>query len=180
MANLFNQFIIKTISTTLDLHNLQNIFIYENEILIDRHFGNTLNMLYSRDTNISGNIIKHNLRTSMNERTHFYIKINLSHFILERVDVSVVCEMSGETYTQREDFFPYLLPGARRCQRLHSLARSSETPLIGCMSLARQRFSALCQNLTAWFSSRGLLPVTHLLYPSALIVMSSPCSLIKM
>ena len=32
-------------------------------------------------TNIGGNIIKHNLRTSMN-----------AHFILERVDVSVVCE----------------------------------------------------------------------------------------
>ena len=28
----------------------------------------------------------------MNERTHFFIKIHLSHFILERVDVSVVCE----------------------------------------------------------------------------------------
>ena len=33
---------------------------------------------------------------------------------MERVDVSVMCEMGGETYTQREDFFfPYLLPGAR-------------------------------------------------------------------
>ena len=28
----------------------------------------------------------------MNERTHFFIKIYLSHFILERVDVSMVCE----------------------------------------------------------------------------------------
>ena len=28
----------------------------------------------------------------MNERTHFFIKIYLTHFILERVDVSVVCE----------------------------------------------------------------------------------------
>ena len=43
--------------------------------------------------------------------------------------------------------------------------------LIGCVSLARLRFSALCLNLTAWFSSRGLLPVTHLLYPSALIAL---------
>ena len=48
--------------------------------------------LYSRNTNTSGNIIKHNLRTSMNERTHFFIKIYLSHFILERVDVSEMCE----------------------------------------------------------------------------------------
>ena len=30
--------------------------------------------------------------TSMNERTHFFIKIYLSHFILERVDVSCVWE----------------------------------------------------------------------------------------
>ena len=86
--------------------------------------------------------------------------------------------MGGETYTQREDFFPYLLPGARGCQRLHPLASSPETPLISCVSLARQRFSALCLNLTAWFSPSGLLPVTHLLYPSALIVLS--CLLIKM
>ena len=84
--------------------------------------------------------------------------------------------MSGETYTQRNDlFFPYLLPGARRGQRFHPPASSSETPLIDCVSLARLRFSALCLNPTAWFSSRGLLPVTHLLYPTALIVLSYPC-----
>ncbi len=43
-------------------------------------------------TNTSRNIIKHNLGTSMNERTHFFIKIYISHFILVRVDVSLVCE----------------------------------------------------------------------------------------
>ena len=73
-----------------------------------------------------------------------------------------------------------LLPGASGCQRLHSLASSSEMPLIGCMYLARLRFSVLCLNLTAWFSSRGLLPVTHLSYPTALIMLSSSCLLIKM
>ena len=31
------------------------------------------------------NIIKHNIRTSMNKRTLFFIKICLSHFILQRV-----------------------------------------------------------------------------------------------
>ena len=38
----------------------------------------------------------------MNERTHFFIKIYLSHFILERVDVGCVWEMScrrGQTAT---------------------------------------------------------------------------------
>ena len=47
--------------------------------------------LYSRNTNISRNIIKHNIRTSMNERINFFIKIYLSHFILEGV-MFVVCE----------------------------------------------------------------------------------------
>ena len=48
-------------------------------------------MFYSRNIDISRNIIKHNIRTSMNERTHFFIKIYLSHFIHERV-MFVVCE----------------------------------------------------------------------------------------
>ena len=48
--------------------------------------------------------------------------------------------------------------------------------LIGCVSLTRLQFSALCLNLTVWFSSHGLLLVIHLLYPSALIML--PCLLI--
>ena len=86
---------------------------------------------------------KHNLRTSMNKRTHFFIKIYLSHFILDWVDVSVgVWEMGGETYTQREDFFfPYLLPGARSsnaCTPLQARRRtlcSAAHPLLKCDSL---------------------------------------------
>ena len=90
-----------------------------------------------------------------------------------------VWEMGGETYTRREDFFfPYLLPGVRGCQRFHPHASSSGRPLVSCVSHARLRFSAVCPNLTTWFSSRGLLPVTHLLYPSALIVLC--CLLITM
>ena len=89
------------------------------------------------------------------------------------------CVRWVERYTQREDFFfPYFLPGARGCQRLHPLASSSGTPLIGCVSRARTRFSALCPNLTAWFSSRSLLPVTHMFDLSALIMLS--CLLITM
>ena len=60
---------------------------------------------------------------------------------------------------------------------LDPLASSSETPLIGCVSLARLEFSAVCLKLTAWFSSRGLLPATHLFDLSALIVLS--CLIIK-
>ena len=42
------------------------------------------------------------MTTSMNERTHFFIKIYLSHFILKRVDVGCVWEVSwrrGQTAT---------------------------------------------------------------------------------
>ena len=55
--------------------------------------GNTESKIlpYSCNTNLSRNIIKHNIRTSMNERTHFSIKIYLSHFILERV-MFAACE----------------------------------------------------------------------------------------
>ena len=128
-------------------------------------------LLYSHHHNID-------LQTSMNEWTHFFIKIYLSHFILERVDVSVVCERWVERHIYSERGL--LLPGARGCQRLHPLASSSEVLLIGCVFLAQLQFSALYLNLTAWFSSRGLLPVTHLLYPTALIMLSSSCLLIKM
>ena len=105
--------------------------------------------------------------TRFNERTkHFFIKRYISHFIVWKAPQFVVLwEIDWETYTRREDFFPYLLPGpvgANACNPLQA-----ETHLIGCVFLARLRFSALCLNLTAWFSSGGLLPVTHLLYPSA-------------
>ena len=132
-------------------------------------------MLYNHNHNID-------LRTSMNERTHFFIEnISLTLYSRKGWCFCDMWEMGGETYTQREDFFfPYLLPGVRGRQRLHPLASSSETPLIGCVSLARLRFSTLCLNLTAWFSSRGFLPVTQLLYLTVLIVLSSSCLLIKM
>ena len=117
----------------------------------------------------------------MDERTHSFIKkIYLTLYSRKGWCFCGVWEMGGETYTQREDFFPYLLPGVRGCQRLHLLASSSETPLFSCESFSRLWFSALCLNLTAWFSSRGLLPVTHPLYPIALIAMSSFSLLIKM
>ena len=43
--------------------------------------------------NISWKHSQRLMTTSINERTHFFTKIYLSHFIL---DVSVVCEMSGD------------------------------------------------------------------------------------
>ena len=72
------------------------------------HKAPTIRLLYSHIllhntyTNISGNIVDNNIRTSMNKRTLFFIKIYLSHFILERVDVGCVWEVSwrrGQTAT---------------------------------------------------------------------------------
>ena len=67
-------------------------------------------LLYSRNTNISRNIIKHNIRTSMNERTHFIIKIYLSHLILERVMFVVSERWAGDRDRQlywSKFFWPY-------------------------------------------------------------------------
>ena len=117
-------------------------------------------MLYNRNTNTRGKIIKHNLRTSRKERTHFFIKIYLSHFILKRVDVSVMCERWVERHILRERTSSHIFfqePGGA-----NPLVSLSDTPLLGCVCSAWQRFSALCPNLTTWFSSRGLLPVTYL------------------
>ena len=112
--------------------------------------------------------------------TLLYKNIYFSHFILERVDVSVVCERCLERHILRKrtssSHICFQEPGG--CQRLHPLASSSEMPMVGWVSLVRLRFSALCLNLTAWFSSRDPLPVTYLFDLGALIVMS--CLLIKM
>ena len=121
---------------------------------------------------MSGNIIKHNLQTSMNERTQFFIKIYLSLFILERVDVSVVCERWVERHILRErnssSYMFFREPGVLTLAPPCKLVRDD---LIGCVSDTRLRFSALCLKLTVWFLSRDLLPVTLLLYPRAPITL---------
>ena len=89
-----------------------------------------------------------------------------------------VWEMGEETYSQREDFF---FPSSSRSQGVPTLSPPCKTrylwlaacPLLDCDSLDSL-------NLTTWFPSRDLLLVTHLWYPSALIVVSSSCLLIKM
>ena len=85
----------------------------------------------------------------MNERTHFFIKIYLSHFILERVDVSVVCERWVERHILRErtSFSHIFFPepgGANGCTLFQAVVRVPLMYLIGCVTLAQLRFSALC------------------------------------
>ena len=52
---------------------------------------------------------------NFNERTHFFIKIYLSHFILERVDVSVVCERWAERQGQTAILTQLLLLTIAHC-----------------------------------------------------------------
>ena len=73
-----------------------------------------------------------------------------------------------DIYSERRLLLPISSSRSQGCQRLHLLASSSETPLVGYVSHARLRFSAFYPNLTAWFSSRDRLPVTHLFERSAL------------
>ena len=85
----------------------------------------------------------------MNERIHFFTKIYLSHFILERVDVSVVCERWVETGTDC-----YINPSS-------SLDHSStsSTSWLGLLNWGSLRTVAL--NLQAGLHSG--IPVTDLL-----------------
>ena len=46
---------------------------------------------------------------------HFYENLSLTLYSWKGWCFCGVWEMGGETYTQREDFFLYLLPGARWC-----------------------------------------------------------------
>ena len=65
----------------------------------------------------------HDLRNSMNKRNTLVYKKNISLILFSKGPQFVVSwEIDGETYTQRKDFFPYLLPGAKGCQRLHPFA----------------------------------------------------------
>ena len=80
----------------------------------------------------------------MNEQTHFFIKnIYLSHFILKRVDVSVVCERWVERYILRErtssSHIFFQEPGvANTCTSLQACQRhlwSAACPSLDCDSL---------------------------------------------
>ena len=121
-------------------------------------------MLSGRNTNRSGNIIKDDSRLQWRNETHFFIKIYLSFYFRKRPQFVVSWEIDEETYTQREDFFFPYLPGARGCQRLHHLASRDTSDWLRVTRLTP--ILSLCLNLTVWFSSRGVLPVTHLLYPT--------------
>ena len=109
-------------------------------------------------------VLYSHLRNSMNEPTNTFLYKNISLTLYSRKGWCFcgVWEMGGETYTQRGLLLPISSSRSQGVPTLAPLASSSEMPLIDCVSLAQLWFSALCPNLTTWFSSRGLLPVTHL------------------
>ena len=127
--------------------------------------------------NTSGNIIKHNLWTSMNERTLFFIKIYISHTLFSKGLIFLWCRRHGrrELYSKREGFFfPYLLPGARGWQRLDppcKLVRDASDQLrVPCSTPKSDRVV-----LITW-SPSGYTPVR----PECPDAPSSSCLLIKM
>ena len=110
---------------------------------------------------------------------------NISHLFLRRAHcLLLVWEIDGETYTQRGDFFLshifFQKPGgANACTPLQAVSSErSETPLIGCMSLARLPFlctmsKSACLVLITW-SPSGYTPVG----PDCHDTLSFPCLLI--
>ena len=130
-------------------------------------------MLYSRNTNKSGNIIK---------RTNTLLHKNISLTLYSRKGWSLcgVWEMGEETYTQREDFFfPYLLPepGAPTLALPCKLVRdASDRPRVPRSSaILGILFKSDRMVFITWSPSR----YTHVV-PDCPDVPSSSCLLIKM
>ena len=82
----------------------------------------------------------------MNERTHFFIKIYLSHFILERVDVGYVWEVSW-----------------RRGQSAILTQQYLSTSWLGCSTVGHRGPKALCLPLA--LTPASCLPLTNWLKP---------------
>ena len=118
------------------------------------------------------NIMKDDLRLQWTNETHFFIKIYLSFYSQKGPQFVVsLRDRWRDICTERGLLLaPYLLLWAKACQSVPTLAPSCKLRCLwsaACPSLD-SRFSALCLNLPARFSSGGLLPFTRLLDPTAL------------
>ena len=100
--------------------------------------------------------------------THFFIKIYLSFYSRKGPQFVVRWERDGDTYTRIGDFF--LSHTSSRNQGVPTLAPTCKLRRLwsAACPLLDSRFTALCLNLPALFSSCGLLPVTNLLDPTAM------------
>ena len=129
------------------------------------------------------NIIQHNIRTSMNEWTHFFIKIYPSHFILERVNVGCVWEMSWRRGQTQQYFFLILAGllnrGSTRAakpsvcnlfsswhlvpDRLQLARTASGTWLYNClMSTCFRCSSAYLNRCISWLTARSRVNILQL------------------
>ena len=101
------------------------------------------------------------IQLTKRNKTHFFIKIYLSHFILERGTQFVVSlrDRWRDIYSERGfPFASYLLPIARGWQRLHSLASrivrddTNASDRLRIPGLTLDSDWTDCLNLTAFFS----------------------------
>ena len=103
----------------MTLYLLLMIFL-PNEIQALQHRAWTARVLHSRNINISGNIIKPNLWTSMNERTHFFIKIYISHSLFSKglMFLGYIRDGWGGIYSARRLLLPISFSGGQRVPML--------------------------------------------------------------
>ena len=129
-----------------------------------------LHKLYSLNTNISGNIIKHNLRTSMNERTHFFIKICISHTLFSNGLMFPWCVKDGgrDIYPERSLLLPISSSGSQGLPTRAPPCKLVRDAMIDCVPHARLQFSAVCPNLTSYTPVRTecLIILSCLLIPT--------------
>ena len=117
----------------------------------------------------------------MNERTHFFIKIYLSHTLFSKELMFLWCVRDGwrDIYSERGLLPPISSSSSQGVPTLAPPCKLVITPLVGCVSLARLRFSALSKShhvvLITW-SPSGYIPVRPKWHDRP----SSSCLLIKM
>ena len=117
----------------------------------------------------------------MNERPHFFIKIYLSHFILERVDVSLVCERWVDRHILRErssssHIFFQEPAGGNACTPLQARQRRPDRLLVPHSTAILCTLSKSDRVVLIMWSPPGYTPVR----PECPDTPSSSCLLIKM
>ena len=111
-------------------------------------------------TNISGNIIQHNLRTSMNELTHFFVKICISHTLFSKGLVFLWCLRDEWRQGQTAILTQQLLLTIARCVIFKNPLSTSSASWLGFLNRDSLRATTLRgrSQSASWFS---LWPSCH-------------------
>ena len=96
-----------------------------------------MHLLYIRNTNINGNIIKHNLRTSMNERTHFIIKMCISHTSFSKGLMFLWCVKDEWRQGQTDILMQLLFLTIARCVIFRNALSTSSASWLGMLNRGR-------------------------------------------